>query len=232
MAERLRTTRKHVPHEKSGFTEPIPSHLFDLESIWSAESRIQLTFATLSSFTISDPGQVFTGFISVLIVSVNIVDLIHKGRLFAMQCCGGSVSSNNLEAICFKCGQLIKLRLSPDIVEDIADETGAIRTVSPCKTDKELCTNPKNAPNTQKIRSQQNPSCVLFSDAAFTDLLGHPPNVLVEMCSPGLPPQTYNQNISRLRLLEQRMQWVRVTMLVGWTGEWSGGKLAILRVMK
>ena len=119
-----------------------------------------------------------------------------------------------------------ELRINPNLVCEMADETGAISSVPGRSDDAEdtnYCADPVDA--TKKQHSK-----ILWTDEAWTQLLGRSPQQLADLCDI-CDPAKAQHNLLLLRYLEQRLMYMRVILLVGWTGDHQGGRLAVLSVV-
>ena len=70
---------------------------------------------------------------------------------------------------------------------------------------------------------------MLWSDEAWTNLLGRTPDEFVDWL--GFSRESLSQ-VCHLQALEHRLSYVRVVMMIGWTGDYGGGRLAILKVVQ
>jgi hypothetical protein len=70
---------------------------------------------------------------------------------------------------------------------------------------------------------------VLWSDEAWTNLLGRTPDAFADWL--GFSSESLGQ-VGHLQALEHRLSYMRVVMKIGWTGDYGGGRLAILNVVQ
>jgi hypothetical protein len=159
--------RRRMKRESCPINEHFPADIFDIESAIEATLRLQFTLATLDSFIRASPSHPYTGYLSVILTRLNLVSLWRRGQLFSMECCGMPVYSNQSRGQCNQCGTYdIDLRISPNIVGQVLDETGALSCVSgPQEKD---ATNSREAVNTFKNQHSK----ILWTDKAWTQLLG------------------------------------------------------------
>ncbi|KAF2736092.1 hypothetical protein EJ04DRAFT_598839 [Polyplosphaeria fusca] len=182
LAQRL-TKREHV-------NPPFPEGMFDLEAAESAPVRILYTLAEIdelyasittvltNQLTIPALAQTqkrFTGYISVLLTTIDLVSNLRSQRLMSTECCGIPLYANATTATCPQCNTPTPLRLNPKILGPILDETAQLQAAK-----------------------------FLFSDTAWTQLLGRTPQQLVET------------PVDVLKGMELRMRFVRVSMGFGW----------------
>lgn len=119
------------------------------------------------------------------------------------------VYANALLGTCGQCERDILLRINPDLVGDFVDETGSVY----------------NDPSGKKT----NHSKALWSDEAWTNLLRRWPRDLAALCA--VSPKASLEALGRLHYLEHRLSWMRIIMLVAWTGVYGGGRLAVLKIV-
>lgn len=209
--------RRWVQRENCPVNEKFPGELFDLEAIETSPLRLQFTLASLHSFVTSAPSQIITGYLSVILAKLNMIKIYKKGQLFSMECCGMPIYANTMMGNCGQCGAGVSLRINPDLVSEFADETGAVHNGS-------TATSATSSLNGKKATHGK----VLWSDEAWTSLLGRSPSDLAALCtSAGIS----SDDLSKLQYLEHRLLWMRVIMLIGWTGEKGGGRLAVLKII-
>jgi len=249
-ALRIYSLRRSIPCNTR-----FPSHLFDVDSITSSPLRIKFTLASLAAFVEANPDELYAGYLAVILAEVNIVRLFERGRLFAMACCGMPIYANRLRGHCDQCGRDVELRINPDLVGEVADETGAISTHSAdggrgggggrggcgSRTTQATITSPAK-PSSSSAKSPfvnappatpKGPghSTLLWTDEAWTQLLGRSSADVARQCEMAAGcGRRMEENWELLRYLEQRLCWMRVILLIGWTGEWGGGRVAVLRV--
>ena len=140
-------------------------------------------------------------------------------------CNGMPIYSNSTTGKCGWCGTETKLRINPDVVGGMADESGGFLVdVFGQKT------------TAKNRRNSTNP--LIWSDQAWTDLLGRSPEDLAEFCREvddagcGIASKQKMENAKLLRYLEQRLTWMRVVLAVGWLDEVDGGVLAVLGIVQ
>ena len=223
--------RKWIQRENCPINEPFPVALFDIEAITQAPIRLQFTLASLDSFIRALPSQPHTGYLSVILTKLNLLSLWKTRQLFSMQCrCGKPIYANARSGHCAACDTSdINLRINANLVSEMTDETGAISSTFLPST-----SHPPNPSKTTHIPSRQHsrqPSKILWTDEAWTQLLGQSPEQLAKLVDAGDSTQAQH-DLNVLRYLEQRLMFMRVILLVGWTGDDElGGRLAVLSVV-
>jgi hypothetical protein len=218
--------RRWVLRDNCSVNEPDPSDLFDIQSTIESPLRLQFTLASLGSFVQASPSQTYTGYLSVILTQLNLIALYKRKQLFSMECCGMPIYSNATKSRCEQCGTNdIDLRINPNLVGEIADETGAIS----CSATETEASGQGSSPRHINSSRRQH-SKILWTEAAWTHLLGRNPDQLAELCNV-TDSANERENAVLLKYLQQRLMFMRVILLVGWTGEIMGGRLAVLDVV-
>jgi len=207
--------RRWAQQDNCPINEAFPNTLFDADAVETSPLRLQFTLASLHSFIDAAPTQVYSGYLSVILAELRFVSLYKKQQIFSMECCRMPISGNNLKGICRQCRTERQLRVNPDVVGEIADEMGAI--YSGCKPVSTL-SGPHGSQSSRRY------SKLLWSDEAWTNLLGRTPEEFAEWLGQG--------QMEPLQALQDRLSYMRVIMMVGWTGEYGGGRLAILKIVQ
>jgi hypothetical protein len=207
--------RRWVQQDNCPINEAFPDTLFDADAVETSPLRLQFTLASLHSFIDAVPAQVYSGYLSVILAELRFVSLYKKQQIFSMECCRMPISGNNLKGICRQCGTERELRVNPNVVGEIADEMGAI--YSGCKPVLTL-SSPHDSQSSRRYNK------MLWSDEAWRNLLGRTPEEFAEWLKQG--------QIEHLQALQDRLLYMRVIMMVGWTGEYGGGRLAILKIVQ
>ena len=125
------------------------------------------------------------------------------------------INGNNLKGICRRCGIERQLRVKLSMVGEIVDEMGAIYSGS---------TPVSTLSSPHESQSSRRDSKMLWSDEAWTNLLGRTPEEFVEWLGQG--------QMEALQALRDRLSYMRVIMMVGWTSEYGGGRLVILKIVQ
>jgi hypothetical protein len=100
--------------------------MFQVEAIKTNPRKLQFMLASLHSFIDTAPTQIHSGHLSVILVEIHIVSLRKEQQMFSMNCCGMPVYGNTLKETCRQCTKELRLRVNPNLISEIADETGAI----------------------------------------------------------------------------------------------------------
>ena len=118
--------RRWVQREDCPINEAFPKDLFDAKALESSPQRLQFTLASLNLFIEAAPTQVYSGYLSVILAELNLVSLYTKQQIFSMECCRMPIYGNRSRGTCRQCGTERQLRINPNVVSEIADETAAI----------------------------------------------------------------------------------------------------------
>ncbi|KAN0077904.1 hypothetical protein V8E54_006208 [Elaphomyces granulatus] len=212
----LEQLRKSAISANSHVNQPYPENVFDVEALGLAPVKLKFTLADIDEFVRSQPNEVYLGYMSVLITEVNIVTLYRRRRLFSMECCNMPLFANALAVDCGQCGKQVELRLNPNIIGALTDETGTISCSPPFHAD---CKARQDAIRLRE--SKPRPSTpLIWSPEAWCQLLGRGPEELLGMV---------NSNSSFLMQLQSSLQFMRITVIFGWSASYR--KLAICRVL-
>lgn len=217
------TLRKHVQRENCPINQPFPEDMFEIEALETSSMRLQFTFQSLSEFVAAGEEQVITGYISVILTQVTLMSLVTRKQLFSMECCDMPIYANKIMGKCGQCGNKIALRVNPNLIGSMADETGGVGSCH-------LASTPAAASSSQTNKKKAH-SKILWTDEAWAQLLGRSAEEVAAFCRDDVSAKLKRENGNVLRYLEQRLLWMRVVLLVGWTGEFGGGRLAVLRVV-
>jgi len=112
--------------------------------------RCLYTVADLDGFARVAPGEVFQGFLSVVVMEVKLLEVKKRGMLFGGECCAMPIYANATSAKCRGCDEEVALRLNPKVLGQIVDETACISSGK-----------------------------LLFSDKAWRELFGREPGDLI-----------------------------------------------------
>ena len=206
-----------VGHESCPINEAFPEHLFSTENLENSTQRLRFTLASLHCFIDAAPSHVYSGYMSVILAELNLVSLYTRQRIFSVECCRVPIYGNTLRGICRQCGTERQLRINPDVVGEIADETAAIHSSNSPKST-------GNANDAHSSQSSRSKGKMLWSEEAWTNLLGRTPEEVAEWVGQG--------RVGLLQALEHRLEYMRIIMMVGWTGEYGGGRLAVLKIVQ
>jgi hypothetical protein len=233
--------RRWIQRENCPVNEQFPTHLFNMARIHQSRIRLQFTLSTLNSRICASPSRKHTGYLSVILTQLHLISLWSRHQLFSMECsCSHLVYANTRRSSCQQCGtQNITLRLNPSLIAEMADETGAISSLEagadattpfPSQTATAF---PRQQQQQQQYHRPKHRSKLLWTDQAWTQLLGRSPDHIAALANitTTTDPTPAQRNLLFLRYLEQRLTFMRVILLVAWTGEQLGGRLAVLEVV-
>ncbi|KAL7266342.1 hypothetical protein RUND412_011114 [Rhizina undulata] len=107
---------------------PFPGNeIFDWEKELDAENRMLYTFADLDRFTRELPNKQCVGYLSLVIVELNLVKMFRQNSVICGMCCDLPVYSNTLQPICKNCDKpLATASLNTRIIGLLCDETASI----------------------------------------------------------------------------------------------------------
>ena len=112
-AQRLRNLAqdlKRKEHVNPDFPE------IDTAAFEAALVRPLFTLADVDNFMRSNPSEILTGYLSVVLTKLNIVKNFKRNMLMSNECCGSGVFANSKSTECNQCERLVSLRISPTIV--------------------------------------------------------------------------------------------------------------------
>ncbi|KAM5506899.1 hypothetical protein McanMca71_001804 [Microsporum canis] len=206
---------------------PFPTDLFDVEEFESSIQKIKFTLADVDELASSTRTD-FMGYASVVLLDINLAALYKQNCLFCAECCTVPIFSNYKAASCGQCEAEVKLRLNPQIVGSIVDETGMISCFPPMfnhatGSDARLSV----AGQTTKVNhmKRKGTSPLLWSADAMHQLLGCDiADILIDHDDESA------EILISLRLLEARLMYSRIILLFGWCS--TDQKMAICKVIK
>ena len=137
---------------REAINPPFPEGIFDLDILTTGPMRCLYTIAQLDEFARAAPGEVFQGFLSVIVLEVKLLEVRKRGMLMCRECCCMPAYANAMSAKCYGCEKDVALRLNPKVLGQIVDETACVA-----------------------------PGKLLFSEKAWRELLGREPGDLIEM---------------------------------------------------
>jgi hypothetical protein len=173
----------------------------------------QMTFASFTEWVRLRPKEAFVGYISAILVTIDLVGHWKRKGMFCMPCqCGNVVFGNSLLGECKSCspspsstsasqGRTVCLKPNPQILASISDETAGF-------------TKGHN---------------LLVADSAWEKLLGRSPATFEQKLYKNGRGDVETERM--LKHWEQRLQYLRLTFVVGWTGNWAGGRMVIVHVL-
>jgi hypothetical protein len=175
--------------------------------------RRQMTLKMLADEIELKSDQIWYAFVSAIITKFGLVSAIEKGRLFCGRCQCGSLrtansarGSNGQTHGCLACEQEVDLRLNPQVLAGLADETG----VGFCDGER-----------------QMDDHGVLLTDLAWTRLLvGSMHDELQDGAA-----DSEGSLHRRAKQLEENLLYERMTFVFCWTGAWNGGRSVIVDIL-
>ncbi|KAL1998817.1 hypothetical protein VTN02DRAFT_5532 [Thermoascus thermophilus] len=186
-----------------------PEGVFDVETLESAPVKLKFTLADIDEFVRARPNEIYMGYMSLLITEVNLTTLYTKRRLFSAECCNMPLFANAVSADCGQCGRNVELRLNPQVIGALTDETGTISCSPPP---------PFRGPSAlSNPPSRLSSTPLVWSPHAWRQLLGREPAELLTAAP------------AHLGSIQSRLRFLRITVVFGWSGE--VGKLAICRTV-
>ncbi|KAF2838088.1 hypothetical protein M501DRAFT_992963 [Patellaria atrata CBS 101060] len=114
-AQRL-TKRDHI-------NPPFPEGAFDIEAAKTSPIRVLYTLAEVDEFIRAAPGETFTGYLSTIIMELNIMSLHRRNMLMCTECCGVPLYANATTATCKQCERPVPLSTNPRLLGPLVDET-------------------------------------------------------------------------------------------------------------
>ncbi|KAK2882487.1 hypothetical protein FQN49_000317 [Arthroderma sp. PD_2] len=206
---------------------PFPTNLFDIDEFESSVQKIKFTLADIDEFAGSTRSE-FMGYISLVLLDINLASLYKHKSLFCAECCKVPMFSNCKTARCGQCEEDVELRLNPQIIGSIVDETGMISCFLPMynnATKSDALLNTAGQMTKTKHMKRKGISPLLWSANAMQELLGCDIADLLEDHG-----DDSDEKLISLRLLEARLMYSRITILFGWCS--TNQKLAICKVIK
>ncbi|SMQ45768.1 unnamed protein product [Zymoseptoria tritici ST99CH_3D7] len=137
---------------REAINPPFPENVFEPEIVKTGPIRCLFSIADLDEFARCAPGEIFQGYMSVLIMEMKLLECWKRNMLLSGECCSIPIHVNAMSATCKGCEKEVDLRLSPRIMGQVIDETATIAGGK-----------------------------LLFSDGAWRDLLGRGPEDLLKL---------------------------------------------------
>ncbi|OCK79378.1 hypothetical protein K432DRAFT_299970 [Lepidopterella palustris CBS 459.81] len=201
-AQRL-TKREHI-------NPPYPEGVFDTESAQTSPVRVLYRLADIDEFARAAPKEKFIGYLSVIVMELNIVTLYRRSMLMCTECCGVPLYANTITAKCKQCEQTLQLAINPRlvslsfIISPLPSPHSILKQVGPVIDE------------TGQIATGK----LIFSTTAWEQLLGRTADQLV------------TSTLEVLNYLEQRLLFLRVTLGFGWALGDSAGEQVVERAWK
>ncbi|KAK3068632.1 hypothetical protein LTR53_013649 [Teratosphaeriaceae sp. CCFEE 6253] len=137
---------------REALNPPFPEGVFDLQVLRTGPIRCLYTLAELDEVARAAPAETFQGYLSVVLTDIRLRESRKRRMLFSGECCCMPLYANALVASCKGCEKDVPLRLSPELIGQVMDETGVV-----------------------------GPGKLLFSDRAWRSLLGPKPAEVLEL---------------------------------------------------
>ena len=174
----------------------------------------QMTFKMLAEEVAMRKNKRWYAFVSAIILRVDLCKMRDSNSLFCARCeCGNVARANRRDGEkvrtekCMACKADVDLRLNPQILAGLADETGGF-----CNGDK----------------PEENDHSVLLSDLAWMKLMGVEPDIYQNIFSGAAIFKGFR---SKMEAMEEKLLYTRKTFVFCWTGTWAGGRFVIVNVL-
>ncbi|TIA19430.1 hypothetical protein D6C80_02931 [Aureobasidium pullulans] len=124
-AERLRgfagrkVKREHI-------NPTFPYEEYALWSIIKPNERVLYSLADVDDRARKNPGETFEGYLSMIIMDLNMTTLRQQNMLMCNECCGIPIYANAKVAKCKHCDSQVSLRVNPRLIGKLVDESGCI----------------------------------------------------------------------------------------------------------
>ena len=174
----------------------------------------QMTFKMLAEEVTLKKNERWYAYVSAIILGVDLCKMRQENRLFCARCeCGNVVTANKTDGAkvkrgnCIACSGDLDLRLDPQMLAGLADETGGF-----CSGDK-----------------QEEDHAVLLSDLAWEKLMGVGPDIYQDL----LNGVAFFHTSFRFQMeaVEEKLLYTRKTFVFCRTGTWGGGRFVIVDVL-
>ena len=176
-----------------------------MEKEETEQKKKQMTFQLFVEWISLRPQDVFVGYISASLMKLDLQGLYRKAELFCAPCdCGNILFGNSRTGKCFSPphdGNTVTLHVNPQILAEVADETAGF---------------------TQGHN-------LLVGEKAWEKLFGRNAELFESKVT--AHGRTNGEAESLLRHWEQRLQYLRLTFVMGWSGSWGGGRMVVLDVL-
>ncbi|KAF2432419.1 hypothetical protein EJ08DRAFT_131912 [Tothia fuscella] len=103
---------------------PFPYTTFDFAIMSTAVNQILYTFADIDEFARAAPSGQFFGYISVVIMELNIMTLYRRNMLLCNEHCGHPIYADTVTTKCKQCDKPVTLNINPKVLGAVVDETG------------------------------------------------------------------------------------------------------------
>ena len=173
----------------------------------------QMTFNMLAEEVALRKNERWYAFVSAIVLRIDLCRMRDQNRLFCARCeCGNVVTANRKDGVkaktekCMACTSDVELRLNPQILAGLADETGGF-----CNGE-----------------TPDEDHGVLLSDLPWRNLLGEGPHIYQNLLNGAAFYDTFR---AKMEAVEERLSYERKTFVICWTGTWSGGRFVVVDVL-
>ena len=171
----------------------------------AAQKKKQMTFQLFAEWISLRPKDVFVGYVSAIVMRIDLAGLYKKGELFCAPCaCGNVVFGNVSTGRCFSPSHEendMALRVNPQVLAEVSDETAG-------------------------FTSGHN---LLVGQKAWEKLFGRNAELFQNKLT--APEGTSSEAERLIRHWEQRLLYLRLTFVMGWSGSWGGGRIVVLDLL-
>lgn len=168
------------------------------------QKKKQMTFQLFGEWISLRPKDVFVGYVSAIVMKIDLASLYKKVELFCAPCACGNVVFGNVSAgRCFSRSHeetTMALRVNPQVLAEMSDETAG-------------------------FTSGHN---LLVDQKAWEKLFGRSAELFDKLTA---PEGTSSEAERLLRHWEQRLLHLRLTFVMGWSGSWGGGRIVVLDLL-
>ncbi|KAK6006186.1 hypothetical protein QM012_006596 [Aureobasidium pullulans] len=124
-AERLRTYAGHMIKRRH-INTAYPDEEYEMWNISKPEEHVLYSLADLDDRAREAPEDEFEGYLSVVIIELNMSSLRQQNMLMCNECCGIPLYANSTVARCKHCDEQKRLRVNPRLIGKLIDESGSI----------------------------------------------------------------------------------------------------------
>ncbi|KAI1325145.1 hypothetical protein F5Y16DRAFT_423351 [Xylariaceae sp. FL0255] len=199
-ADWLRTKVRDMTKKQSLIT-PFPADAFDIDRAMFGPDRTLFTIAEVDEQVRNHSATNFTGKLNVIVHETNFMEHFRKSKTCCTECCGIPLYANKPTATCKHCGTQQFLSLNPRLIGSFLDESGELKG-----------------------------SKLVWSDQAWTQMFY--PLISDETGVVGDREYVWEDitglDTNSIRDLEEEIQYSRLTLTFGWSGDLD--RLCILGV--
>ncbi|KAG9915377.1 hypothetical protein KCV05_g12734, partial [Aureobasidium melanogenum] len=124
-AERLRAFAGHMIRRRH-VNPAYPDKEYELRSVSKPDEHVLYSLADLDDRAREAPEDEFEGYLSVIILDLNMTSLRQQNMLMCNECCGIPLYANSTVAKCKQCDEQVPLRINPRLIGRLIDESGCI----------------------------------------------------------------------------------------------------------